>query len=183
MPEIPSIDHHDLGTFGPRLRALRIAPLPAHEALRLGPIFAAMEPWSLYPYPAAALASYLAACETGAPRYGVYLDGEIAGVLGLRLDWLRGPYVQFLGVLPSFQGQGLGAILLGFVERRAAAAGERNIFVCASDFNCGAIRFYERCGFTAVATLDGLVRPGRAEVLLRKRLREPGGDQKGPAGE
>ena len=37
----------------------------------------------------------------GAPRFAVWLGGKLAGAAGLRLNWLRGPYVQFLGVLPD----------------------------------------------------------------------------------
>jgi ribosomal protein S18 acetylase RimI-like enzyme len=42
--------------------------------------------------------------------------------------------------------------------------------VAASDFNSGALRFYERHGFVRVAALEGLVAEGRSEILLRKRL-------------
>lgn len=94
----------------------------------------------------------------------------IIGALGLRLDWLRGPYVQFLAVLPANQTRGIGALILAWVERQALARAERNLWVAASDFNTGALRFYERHGFSRVADLDGLVREGRKEILLRKRI-------------
>ncbi len=55
-------------------------------------------------------------------------------------------------------------------SEQARAAGDRNLWVCASDFNAAGIMFYERHGFSRVADLDGLVRDGRTEVLLRKRL-------------
>jgi ribosomal protein S18 acetylase RimI-like enzyme len=116
------------------------------------------------------LVTYLAAQEPGAPRLLLRIDGEIAGAVGLRLNWLRGPYLQFLGVLPVFQRRGLGNAVLDWFERETRKGNDRNLWVAASDFNAGAIRFYEAHGFKQVARLDGLVRDERAEILLRKRL-------------
>jgi GNAT superfamily N-acetyltransferase len=150
--------------------ALEAAPLRVEQAQRLAEAFAAIDPWASYPYPASALAQYFRATEPGAPRFALFLHGDLVGVLGLRVNWLRGPYVQFLGILPSFQRQGIGARVLAWVEAEARGAKERNLWVAASDFNTEAIRFYERHGFAPVASLDDLVREGRSEVLLRKKL-------------
>lgn len=155
--------------LGRDLIALRLG-LTALEAAQLGPAFAAIDPWARYPYPASALTAYLAKAEPHAPRYAVLDGAVIIGALGLRLDWLRGPYVQFLAVLPANQTRGIGALILAWVERQALASAERNLWVAASDFNTGALRFYERHGFSRVADLDGLVREGRKEILLRKRI-------------
>lgn len=151
-------------------RAIDLLPLEVGEAEALGEAFAAMDPWRSYPYPAAGLTAYLAKSEPGAPRFLIRSDRKSVGALGLRLDWLRGPYLQFLGVLEGFQGQGLGRLALDWIEGEARAANQRNLWVAASDFNQGAIRFYEREGYRAVAALDGLVQDGRAEILMRKRL-------------
>ena len=149
-------------------RALR--PLSPAEAQYLGAAFAAMPPWSAYPYSADALAAYLARSEPHAPRLAITCGGEIAGAVGWRLDWLRGAYVQFLGLRSAFQGRGLGEAVMTWLEREARSAGERNLWVAVSDFNDGAIRFYARHGFVATARLDALVRDGRTEILMRKRL-------------
>jgi diamine N-acetyltransferase len=150
--------------------SLVIEPLGERDAEWLGANFAAIDPWASYPYPAAGLAAYLAGKESDAPRFAVWLGGGLAGAVGLRLNWLRGPYVQFLAVLPKFQNRGLGANLLAWIESEARRKEERNLWVAASDFNAGAIRFYERHGFVRVASLPDLVRDGRTELLLRKRL-------------
>ena len=86
----------------------------------------------------------------------------------MRLNWLRGPHVQFLGILPAFQGGGIGALLLAWIEGQAL--GERNLWLTVSDFNREARAFYERHGFAVVAPLPGLVRDDRVELLMRKRL-------------
>jgi GNAT superfamily N-acetyltransferase len=161
---------YDLAGDAAGSRSLIIEPLKAEHAERLGGGFAAIDPWARYPYPASALQAYFAAKETGAPRFAIWLGGNLAGAAGLRLNWLRGPYVQFLGVLPEFQRRGLGASVLDWIESEARRGNERNLWVAASDFNVGAIRFYEAHGFALVAALPDLVRDGRTELLLRKRL-------------
>ncbi len=147
-----------------------LVPLPTAEAALLGDAFAKMDPWVSYPYPASGLASYFSAVESGAPRLALVTNNQVAGVIGLRLNWLRGPYLQFLGILPAYQRHGAGSRVLGWLEEQARAAGDRNLWVCASDFNGAGLLFYERHGFSRVADLDGLVRDGRTELLLRKRL-------------
>lgn len=146
------------------------APLPDDSALSLADAFAALPPWACYAYPASALGAYLSKREPGAPRFLLRAANETAGAVGLRLSWLRGPYIQFLGILPAFQRQGIGASILAWAEREARSGGERNLWIAASEINAGAIRFYERHGYSAAARLDGLVCDGRTEILYRKRL-------------
>ena len=55
-------------------------------------------------------------------------------------------------------------------EQTGRGLGARNLWVCASSFNDGALRFYQRHGFRPAATLPGLVADGYDEILLRKFL-------------
>jgi ribosomal protein S18 acetylase RimI-like enzyme len=150
--------------------ALVLAPLAEADAHRLGEAFARIDPWAAYGYPATGLVSFLAAREPGVSRLALVLDQQTVGASVIRADWLRGPYLQFLAVLPDAQRRGIGAAFLAWMEREARAANERNLWVAASQINTGAIRFYERQGFTEVAKLDGLVADGFEEILFRKRL-------------
>ena len=150
---------------------LRLDALTPDDAACLGAGFAAIGPWIDYPYPAEILQSYFAARETGAPRFGIFAGASLAGAIGLRVNWLSGPYIQFLGLLPEHQGRGSGTRVLRWVEADARAHGARNLWVAASDFNGEALRFYERSGFQRVAAIEGLVCDGKTEVLLRKKLR------------
>ena len=136
----------------------------------LGNGFAAIDPWARYGFSADSLAAYLSKPEAGAPRYVIRIDGAIAGAIGMRDAWLRGPYLQFLGILPDFQAQGAGQLALAWFEGTARARGERNIWVAASEFNSTALKFYERHGFQRAARLDSLIDDGETEILLRKRL-------------
>jgi ribosomal protein S18 acetylase RimI-like enzyme len=150
--------------------ALTLTSCDADSAHVLGAQFAAMLPWSRYPFSASQLEKYLAAPEPGAPRYAIYAEGTLAGALGLRLNWLRGPYVQFLGVVQGHQGRGTGRAIMSQVISDARSNGDSNVWVAASSFNADALRFYERLGFTRTALLDGLVQAGIDEVLLRLRV-------------
>lgn len=95
---------------------------------------------------------------------------RLGGRTRSELNWLRGPYIQFLGFIPEHQGHGLGTRVLEKLECDARAEGARNLWVAASAFNANALRFYLRHGFERAAVLDGLIQDGIEEVLLRKRL-------------
>lgn len=147
-----------------------LGPLSAHDAMPLSEAIGAMDPWRTYGYPASALYRMLAAHEAGAPRFAFILDDAAVGAAIIRASWLRGPYLQFLALLPNAQGRGIGTAFLAWMERKARMAEERNLWVAASEINTGAIRFYERHGFVRIADLDGLAYEGRTEFLFRKRL-------------
>src|SRR4029078_5233315 len=85
------------------------------------------------------------------------VDDELAGAIGVRRSWLRGPYLQFLGILPVFQRRGIGRVALDWFEGEARAAQAQNLWVAASDFNTRALAFYERSGFRRVAKLADFV--------------------------
>ena len=147
-----------------------LAPMPAAETDRLGSVFSAIEPWSRYPFSQDALTRHLSMVEPGAPRYLIRVGGDAAGTLTVRLNWLGGPYLQFLAVVPAHQKNGIGALALHWFEDAARKEKARNLWVAASDFNAGAIRFYERHGFQRAALIDNLIADGLNEVLLRKKL-------------
>jgi GNAT superfamily N-acetyltransferase len=129
---------------------------------------AAIAPWAVMGYPADSLARFLAAPDEGASRYLIEVEGVEAGAMSVRFPWLKGPYLELLALLPPFQGRGLGATIMAWFEWQAVKIGARNLWVCASSFNDGALRFYARHGFRPAATLPGLVADGYDEILLRK---------------
>jgi ribosomal protein S18 acetylase RimI-like enzyme len=149
---------------------LIVAPLSPAEGTRLGAVFARIDPWAAYGYAAATLSAFLAAHEPGAQRLALVHDSETVGAAVVRPGWLRGPYLQFLAVVPGAQGLGIGSALLAWMESEARAANERNLWVAASEINAGAIRLYERHAFVQIAKLDDLAWDGRAEILMRKIL-------------
>ncbi len=150
--------------------AITLEAISGEFATQLGRSFSALDPWARYPYSADALAKYLAADEPGAPRYAIMQGGNCLGAIGLRANWLAGPYVQFFGLLPDHQRMGIGGRVLDWVEADARCSEARNVWVAASAFNYEAVRFYESRGFLRMATLENLVRDGFSELLMRKTL-------------
>ncbi|RUP10973.1 GNAT family N-acetyltransferase [Hyphomicrobium sp.] len=150
--------------------AVTFEPMTAEAAECLGSAFAQIDPWAHYAYTAATLAGFLADEEPGTQRFQIIAEQALAGAIVIQSKWLRGPYLQFLGVLPAFHRRGLGRSALGWFESAARADGARNLWVAASEFNVAAQTFYERHGFVRIASIDGLVAEGTAEILFRKQL-------------
>ena len=139
-------------------------------ARQLGAALSVIDPWAHYHYTPSALETYFNAKEQDAPRFEIRINETLAGAIGIRRTWLRGPYLQFLGILPPHQKKGVGNAALAWFEAEGRDVQARNIWVSTSAFNDGALALYERFGFVRVATLDGLVSEGTDEILLRKRL-------------
>ncbi len=97
--------------------------------------------------------------------------GSLAGIISVRYPWLRGPYLELLGLFPDYQGVGLGSELLRWFEQQARLANP-NAWVLVSAFNHKARAFYERRGFVAIGAIEALVKPGYDEILLRKVVKK-----------
>ena len=148
---------------------LSLVPITLEVAPALAAAICSIDPWHRMGYAAAAMAGYLAAREPGTCRRAILHDGRVIGAVSVRHPWLRGPYLELLALLPGDQSRGAGAAILDWMT--AEVQGRANsLWVCASSFNGRALAFYERHGFVRVGDLDGLVVPGFAEILLRKRL-------------
>jgi len=149
---------------------IELTLLAPFEAGQAGVLCASMDPWARYRTTAGELTAFFSRSEPGAPRFAIRINGQFEGVLVLKSNWLAGPYIQTLAIARIAQGHGAGSLILGFIDRQARAARNRNVWVAASDFNAAAIRFYERHGFVRAAEIPGLLQDGRDEVLLRKRV-------------
>jgi GNAT superfamily N-acetyltransferase len=96
----------------------------------------------------------------------------IAGVVAVRYPWLKGSYLELIGLFPDRQGQGLGAAILQWMEQETKPWA-MNCWVLVSSFNDAAKRFYLRQGFKEIANIEALVSARSNELLLRKVLRAP----------
>jgi ribosomal protein S18 acetylase RimI-like enzyme len=155
------------------LDGVRLVPLEDTAIIPLAEAIVAIPPWSMMNYSAGALAKFLASAEGGVSRYLVQVGSEPAGAVSVRHPWLKGPYLELLALLPSFQGRGIGSEIIGWFEEEGLRLGARNLWVCASSFNTRAVRFYRRHGFREAATFGGLVADGYDEILLRKFPLQP----------
>ena len=150
------------------LAGAALVTMDGQRAAALGPAVAAIDPWARMGYAADVLTRFLASSDPAAHTFAVLSDGALAGGVTVRYPWLKGPYLEFLAVLPGFQGKGLGSAVLAWMEREAAAARERNLWVVCSAFNAAALAFYQRHGYRPAGRLPDLVHDGFEEILLRK---------------
>lgn len=95
--------------------------------------------------------------------------GERAGFLVLDLNGPLGGYIQTIGVAPEMRGRGVGSAALRWAEKRIFKK-HRNVLLCVSSFNRGALRLYRRLGYEVVGRLRDYVVAGHDEILLRKTL-------------
>ena len=134
------------------------------------------DPWRRLGYTPADWVRLLTTPLEGREGFVAVTDAGVSGLALLRTRFLAGDYLELFAVAAAARGRGLGALLLDHLEAVVFARG-RNLFVCVSDFNDGARRFYARHGYEHVGTLPDLLVPGSAELLLRKSsgpLRQPG---------
>lgn len=131
---------------------------------------ASMDPWLTLGYTQEALAFYLLRADPALKRFSVRVDERISGVLSVRHPWLFGPFVELIALFGDHRGKGLGRRLIGWICGQYPSAA--NLWATVSSFNVEAQTFYARLGFARTTLLKDLIRPGRHEILLRKRLED-----------
>jgi len=151
------------------LGAITLRPFNNVTSQYLAEACAAIDPWAKAGIPASSLIrAFHPVSDAIHPRV-IEFENQIAGAAIIQHPWLKGPYLQFLAILPSFQRRGIGVSILNWMEKEAGPS-SRNLWVLATDFNEAALAFYENSGFTQVAPLPDLALDGCSEILLRKIL-------------
>ncbi len=148
---------------------VRLEPISAQAARELGLIFSSIDPWKKVDWPAERLEAFLAGKALDASRYLIRHGDELAGAVAISSPWLHGAYLHFLGIVPGKQNTGIGTLVMDWFETEAGST-YRNLWICVSDFNHRAARFYEARGYTRAAILENLIVEGEDEILLRKHL-------------
>jgi len=149
------------------LKSCALLPLNRKNAVEMASALARMDLWKKIGYPAKALEKHLLAPDKGLKRFRVECAGKTAGIICVRYPWLRGSYLDLLGIFANFQGQGLGRELIAWMEEQTSPAC-KNIWALVSSFNSSAREFYRKQGFIETGTLRDLVKPGYDEILIRK---------------
>lgn len=140
------------------------------HAAQLAPQIATIDPWHRLEISETAIFELLAKPAPDQLRRTILSNGVPVGAIVVRRDWLLGPYLRHLSLIANARGIGLGDTAIEWLVTYTTAEKQRNIWLCVSEFNTPAQRFYIRHGFEAVQTLDDLVKPGENEILMRRRL-------------
>ncbi len=77
------------------------------------------------------------------------------------------PYIHIVAVKSEYRGQGIGEVLLRFVENECFTDYSK-LFLVVADFNPNAKRLYERLGYTEIGEIPDLYRKGIRECLMMK---------------
>ncbi len=156
-------DSYDLGIC-------QLKPPTKDEALKLANELSLIDPLKTLGTAIEPTAAHFAGKSDNACRMAIFVGDALSGIICVKTNWLVGPYVDFVGLLPTAQGQGIGKSVFNWLEEEAVKSKARNLFLCVSDFNHGAIAFYQKLGFKECAQLDALIVDNHGELLMRKRL-------------
>lgn len=77
------------------------------------------------------------------------------------------PYIHIIAVKNECRGQGIGKILLKYLED-VICKDDSRFFLVVADFNPDAKRFYESIGYTQLCEIPDLYRKGITERLMMK---------------
>ncbi len=130
-------------------------------------MLAGSDPWKTLGYTATDLDSLFDTMPQGREAIVIEHHGNVAGLALLRQKFLMGDYLELLVIAPTARGKGLGRALLTYLEGLVFARA-KNLFVCVSDFNKEARRFYQKHGYQEIGPIPNFLIPGSAEILLRK---------------
>ena len=148
----------------------RLAPLlDDADAAAIAAMLVALEPWRTLGYRGEVLTRYLMRGDPALHRFRILAADALLGILCVRYPWLRGPYIELVGIAPQARNSGLGSAILAWIEAQVRGQAG-NLWACVSESNEAGRRFYAGRGFREVAPIDDLVTHGHAEILLRKRL-------------
>ena len=154
MPEQSQIRRLE-ATDAPVYRALRLRALREHADA----FTSSFEEENIRPL--ADAEKRLRAVEAG-ELWGAYVEGDMAGMVGLSLEARiksrhKGLLVSMY-VAPEYSGRGLGLSLVDTVVREARANGLELVTLTVTDSNHTAVALYQKCGFTAFGTEPDAIR-------------------------
>lgn len=139
-------------------------------AAKLAPQIAAIDPWHRLGIQSAIINKMLSRSSPEHLRRAITMKDQPIGAIVVHLDWLLGPYLKHLSILPTAQGQGAGTAALHWLVTLARERQQPNLWLCVSGFNHEAQQFYQKNSFEIVGTIDDLVKTGETEILMRRRL-------------
>ncbi len=112
------------------------------------------------------------------PAIVVKNNGKLVGFISYTPFDDDAVLILALGILPQFQGCGIGKELVAHIEKIAQKQGHQRLLVVTTNDNLPALAFYQRIGFqlyevvpNVVAQKLGGLYPGIADIPIRDELR------------
>jgi len=147
-----------------------IEKINKEEAAVLASILSTIDPWKTLSYSEEKLYSYLVTPDALLSCFSVKQNNQLVGTICVRYPWLKGAYLELLGIMPEYQNLGIGRVLLNWLEAEATKYKAKNIWALVSSFNVDAIDFYYKNSFQRIGDIDNFVKEGYSEILLRKAI-------------
>lgn len=164
IPAAFAAERYDLGD-------IELAPLgPDLETIALG--LAAIDPWARVGRTPETFRAALARPLAATFRFSIRREGACVGVLVIRHPFMRGPYVELIGLFPEAQGHGIARAIVAWMEREVAGEAT-NLWLCVTDWNTPARAAYAALGFVEVGPLPDLAAGGTTEIFMRKPFAPP----------
>ena len=149
--------------------ALRLALIEPATANLLVPLLSHIEPWSKIPSSEQSLTHHFKSDDPALNRFAVYYDDVCVGAVSVRYPFLKGPYLELLGLSLDVQGIGIGSRLMQWFENEAPPPA-RSLWLLCSDFNRSGLEFYEQQGFKRVSIIEDVYADGLKDFLMRKQI-------------
>jgi ribosomal protein S18 acetylase RimI-like enzyme len=155
------LDRYDLGSA-------QLVEGRSHAAA-LGQLLAGMDPWRAHGRSAIDMAMRFTRDDPSAGRFGIVRDDILIGAVVVRYPFLRGAYLETLGLTEGSRGLGVGSAIIDWMAREIDGQAN-NLWLCVTDWNETARGFYRRMGFVEVGALPDLSTVGMTEIFMRKQL-------------
>ena len=104
------------------------------------------------------------------PDNHTYIANTKEGPAGFVTITLKGSlpgYIKRIAVKEEYRSTHIGEKLMQFAEELIFPI-TKNVFLCVSDFNYGAVRFYNRLGYEKIGEIKDYISPGSSEIIMRK---------------
>ncbi len=95
------------------------------------------------------------------------LNNLVVGFAIFERSFLNGFYLKLIAIDPSHRGLGIGNKLMDALEKETFKQ-KNALYLCVTDFNRKAQRFYKSRGYKKVGKLPDHFKKGIAELLFRK---------------
>lgn len=149
---------------------LRVERITLNNAMYLANKLSRILPWSELALGEESLLSHFKRDDPALFRFSIHFGEEIVGAISIREPWLKGPYLELLGILPAVQRLGIGSELMNWFDTQAPVS-TRSLWLLCSDFNLSAYEFYVSLGYQKTCTIESLYAEDFNDILMRKRLK------------